>query len=57
MIVCVLIEQKITQMTFLNKHDYIQGKLSGIRQESVNYVGYFSQHEETMKSVIQGQVR
>ena len=57
MIVCVLIEQKITQMTFLNKHDSIQGKLSGIRQESVNYVGYFSQHEETMKSVIQGQVR
>lgn len=32
-----------------------QSKLSGIRQESVNYVGYFSQHEETMKSVIQGQ--
>lgn len=31
------------------------GKLSGIRQESVNYVGYYSQHEETMKTVIQSQ--
>jgi len=30
-------------------------KLSGIRQESVNYVGYYSQHEETMKTVIQSQ--
>ena len=33
-----------------------EGKLSGIRRESVNYVGYYSQHEETMKNVIQNQV-
>jgi len=30
-------------------------KLSGIRRESVNYVGYYSAHEETMKTVIQSQ--
>jgi len=34
---------------------HILGKLSGIRRESVNYVGYYSAHEETMKSVIQSQ--
>ena len=34
-----------------------EGKLSGIRRESVNYVGYYSQHEETMKNVIQNQVK
>ena len=32
------------------------GKLSGIRRESVNYVGYYSAHEETMKTIIQSQV-
>jgi len=32
-----------------------RSKLSGIRRESVNYVGYYSAHEETMKSVIQSQ--
>ena len=34
---------------------FLEGKLSGIRRESVNYVGYYSQHEETMKTVIQSQ--
>jgi len=34
---------------------HILGKLSGIRRESVNYVGYYSAHEETMKTVIQSQ--
>lgn len=34
-----------------------EGKLSGIRRESVNYVGYYSQHEETMKTVIQNQAQ
>ena len=33
-----------------------RSKPSGIRRESVNYVGYYSAHEETMKSVIQSQV-
>jgi len=33
------------------------GKLSGIRSESVNYIGYYSAHEETMKSVIAEQAR
>ena len=28
------------------------GRLSGIRSESVNYIGYYSAHEETMKAVI-----
>ena len=27
-------------------------KLSGIRQESVNYIGYHSEHDEIMKNVI-----
>ena len=36
--------------------DVCAGKLSGIRRESVNYVGYYSAHEETMKTVIQSQV-
>ena len=26
--------------------------MSGIRSESVNYIGYYSAHEETMKAVI-----
>ena len=32
-----------------------RNKLSGIKKESFNYVGYYSAHEETMKSVIQSQ--
>merc|ERR1719500_1048214 len=28
------------------------GRLSGIRSESVNYIGYYSAHEETMKAMI-----
>lgn len=35
----------------------MKGKLSGIRKESVNYVGYYSQHEETMKALIQNQAK
>ena len=35
----------------------ILGKLGGIRQESVNYIGYYSEHEETMKNVIMAQVK
>merc|ERR1719347_1646915 len=31
------------------------GKLSGIKRETVNYVGYYSAHEEKMKSVIVGE--
>ena len=31
--------------------------MSGIRKESVNYVGYYSQHEETMKALIQNQAK
>ena len=30
--------------------------MSGIRGEAVNYVGYYSEHEENMKTVIQAQV-
>jgi hypothetical protein len=33
------------------------GKLSEIPSESVNYIGYCSAHEETMKSVIAEQAR
>jgi len=32
-------------------------KLTGIRRESVNYVGYYSAHEETMKMVMQSQAK
>jgi len=39
--------------TTLKSH--ILGKLGGIRQESVNYIGYYSEHEETMKNVIMAQ--
>merc|ERR1712116_89056 len=28
------------------------GRLSGIRSETVNYIGYYSAHEETMKAEI-----
>ena len=31
---------------------FMPGRLSGIRSESVNYIGYYSAHEETMKAVI-----
>jgi len=33
------------------------GRMSGIRSESVNYIGYYSAHEETMKAVIGEQAR
>lgn len=36
---------------------HILGKLSGIKRESVYYVGYYSEHEEKMKMVIQDQAR
>ena len=45
------------ELYYIDVYLYIYlGKLTGIRRESVNYVGYYSQHEETMKEVILSQV-
>ena len=38
--------------SFRANKSVILGRLSGIRSESVNYIGYYSAHEETMKAVI-----
>ena len=54
--VTVIIVITYNLVTMINYNYDTAGKLSGIRRESVNYVGYYSAHEETMKTIIQSQV-
>ena len=48
---------KIFINNYLYNYIICIGKLTGIRREAVNYVGYYSIHEEKMKEVIHSQVK